>query len=122
MYRTLMNRFPVCCRWSSTHILYSGSNRDSSLHIRVNITVVGECSRRGEGELEGLVLCDIARGTEDPGSITGDGMGSIRGIEPHYLRAHFDRQCRRLERVLLIRLHDLHCDNRWGRGRSRARR
>lgn len=57
----------------------------------MNIAVVGEGSRRGEGKLEGLVLRDIARGTEDPSSITGDCMGSIRGIEPYYLRAHFDR-------------------------------
>src|SRR6266581_7129367 len=142
MCRSLMIRFPVY--GASTHIFalrgfekgsvgslfpkvgeqrtntsLSGSNRDRSLHIRVNIAVVGECSRRGEGELEGLVLCDIARGTEDPSGITGDCMGSIRGIEPYHLRAHFDRQCRGLEGVLLIRLNDLHSNNSRGWGWSR---
>ena len=42
-------------------ISHSGRHRDFSLHIRVNIAVVVKCTRRGESELEGLVLRDIAR-------------------------------------------------------------
>ncbi len=77
----------------------------------MNIAVVGECSRRGEGKLERLVLRDITRGIKDPRCITGDCMGSISCIEPDDLRSQFDRQGRRLEGVLLIRLNDLYRHN-----------
>ena len=102
--------------------LNSGCDSDRSFHIRVNIAVIGERSRRCEGEIEGLVLCDIPRGTEDPSRITGHRMGSISGIEPYHLRSHFDRECCRLEGVLLIRLNDLHSYNSRGGGRRRAGR
>jgi len=54
----------VCCSSNveeqQTRTKDSGSNRDRSLHIRMNIAVVGECSRRGESKLERLIRRDIA--------------------------------------------------------------
>jgi hypothetical protein len=91
--------------------LNSGCDGDRSFHVRVNVTVIRERSRRCEGELEGLVLREIPRGSEDPSCITGHRMGSIRGIEPFHLRSSFDRECSRLEGVHPIRLNNLHGDN-----------
>src|SRR6266566_10101813 len=72
-----------------------GCDRDSSLHVRVNVAVIGERSRSGEGELEAFVWSDIARGTKGSRHITGHCMGSIRAIQPYHLRSHFDcERCR----------------------------
>ena len=43
----------------------------------MNVAVIGERSRLGEGELESLVLGDIARGIEDSSRITGHRIGSL---------------------------------------------
>ena len=86
----------------------------------MNVAVIGERSRLGEGELEGLVLGDIARGIEVPSCITGHRMWSIRGIQPLHLRSHFDGERCRLEGVFPILLDDLHLGHRRRLGRSWA--
>ncbi len=90
-----------------------GCDGDRRLHVGVDVAVIGERPRRAEGELESLVLGEIARGTENPSRITGHRMWSIRGIQPLHLRSHFDRERCRLEGVLPILLDDLHFGHLW---------